>query len=169
MGCINIGDLTGSECCTSSSIAGLFACMPSLLTQCANRALKNQSQSWSSAAKSASCSSTGPKFGLHHPHGSSQMPVTPVPGTRGIPVCVAHRHTGVQHICIRKKPFAVYFQIPDRARVAPSSSDPKFKFFELIKVNLASVATIRGLFLGAEDVSLASIRLRRHQPVNLKE
>lgn len=28
------------------------------------------------------------------------------------------------------------FQIPDKARVTPSSSDPKAKFFELVKVRL---------------------------------
>lgn len=30
----------------------------------------------------------------------------------------------------------ICFQIPDQARVAPSSSDPKSKFFELIQVRL---------------------------------
>uniref|UniRef100_A0A8C6AEK6 Cap-specific mRNA (nucleoside-2'-O-)-methyltransferase 1 n=1 Tax=Marmota marmota marmota TaxID=9994 RepID=A0A8C6AEK6_MARMA len=33
--------------------------------------------------------------------------------------------------------------IPDQARVAPSSSDPKSKFFELIQVNLVSVIEIK--------------------------
>ena len=41
------------------------------------------------AVKSTSCSSRGPEFNSQHPHGSSKLSVTPVPGD----LTPSHRHT----------------------------------------------------------------------------
>jgi hypothetical protein len=43
-----------------------------------------------SMAKSSGCSSRGPRFNSQHPHGSSKLSATPIPGN----LTPSHRHTG---------------------------------------------------------------------------
>ena len=51
-----------------------------------------------SVVMSTGCSSKGPRFNSQHPHGSSQLSVTPVPGD----LTPSHRHTSGQNTNVHK-------------------------------------------------------------------